>query len=331
VFRPTRRGVLVGPAAVLAATLLLATMSACGNDDAGDTPAAAGSRTVQHDAGSTEVPAQPKRIVSLSVTLTGHLLALDAPVVASQVAPGPFSDKTGFFTQYAAKAAEKKVEVAYSGTEVDLEKVLGFTPDLIIGSASGADSTAKMYDQIKAIAPTIIFRYDNISWQDLTKKLATAIGRDEQATKLLADFDAKVTATKSAIKVPAQEVAPIRDNNTDIVFFTAKSAQGQLLTSLGLTVRDVPANLRKGVGNEGARDDIVSVAAENLPPALGEASLFFVGHSAAQIQAAQAKPLWTTLPAVAGKRVYDLGLESFRMDYFSATTTLDRVKAAFPA
>jgi ABC-type Fe2+-enterobactin transport system substrate-binding protein len=331
VFRPTRRGILAGSAAAAVAALLLGTTAACGDGGNGDTaaPAAAGPRSVQHDLGTTEVPAQPKRIVSLSVTLTGHLLALDASVVASQVAPGPFSDKAGFFMQYAAKAAEKKVEVAYSGTEVDLEKVVGFKPDLIIGAASGADSSAKMYEQIKAIAPTLIYRYDNISWQDLTKKIGEAIGRGEQATTLLADFDAKVAAAKSAITVPAQEVAPIRDTNTDVVFFTAKSAQGQLMTALGLRVRDVPANLRKGVGTEGAREDIITVAAENLPPALGDASLMFVGHTAPQIAAAQAKPLWTSLPAVSGKRVYDLGLESFRMDYFSALKTLERLQAAF--
>ena len=323
-----RRAALAG----LAAALALGALAACGDDkaDGSDNAAAqAGPRTVTHDAGTTEVKGTPKRIVSLSVTLTGHLLALDAPVVASQVSPGPFSDKTGFFLQYADKAAEKKVEVAYSGTEVNLEKILGFTPDLIIGSASGADSTVKMYDQLKGIAPTLIYRYDNLSWQDLTKKLGDAIGLADKATKLLADFDAKVAKVKSTIKVPATEVAAVRDNNTEIVFFTAKSAQGQLLASLGLKVRDVPANLRKGTGAEGARDDIVTVAQENLPPALGDASLLFVGHTPQQITGIQAKPLWTALPAVSTKRAYDLGLESFRLDYFSATKTVDKLGTIF--
>jgi ABC-type Fe2+-enterobactin transport system substrate-binding protein len=322
-----RRAVLAG----LAVTLVLGASAACGDDKADDSAAAAqgGPRTVTHDAGTTEVTGTPKRIVSLSVTLTGHLLALDAPVIASQVSPGPFSDRTGFFLQYAEKAAEKKVEVAYSGTEVNLEKILGFKPDLIIGSASGADSTVKLYDQLKGIAPTLVYRYDNLSWQDLTRKLGDAIGLADRATKLLSDFDAKVATVKAKIKVPATEVAAVRDNNTEIVVFTPRSAQGQLLASLGLRVHDVPANLRKGTGAEGARDDIVTVAQENLPPGLGDASLLFVGHTAQQITGIQAKPLWAALPAVSTKRAYDLGLESFRLDWFSATKTVEKLGTVF--
>lgn len=339
--RPTlfraRRGVRTG-LIVAASVLAVGALGACGDngdnapgDNASGTDASAPTtHSVAHDAGTTDnVPAQPKKIVSLSVTLTGHLLALDAPVIATQASPGPFSDPSGYFLQWAEVAKKRNVQVVYSGTEVNLEKIIALQPDLIIGAASGADSVAKQYDALKAIAPTLIYRYDNLSWSDLTRKLGEAIGRKEKATGALADFDARVARVKAAIKAPTQEVAPIRNNDTEIVVFTDRSAQGQLLASLGFKLRAVPDNLKKGVGNEGARVDIVTVAQENVPPALGDAGLLFVGHRPEQITAAQAKPLWSALPAVTTKRVYDLGLDSFRLDYFSASAILDRVEKSF--
>jgi iron complex transport system substrate-binding protein len=324
--RSLRRAVLASTAA-----MCVAATGACADDKpAGNAPSTT-TRVVAHDAGSTEVPTAPKRIVSLSVSLTGHLLALEAPVVATQASPGPFSDPTGFFLQWADVAKQRNVEVAYAGTQPDLEKVVALKPDLIIGSATGADSTATFYKQLSEIAPTLIFRYDNLSWADLTRKLGDALGLQDKAGAVLSEFDGRVTRVKGAIKPPAQEVAPLRDGETQVVIFTDKSAQGLLLASLGFKVRAVPANLASGTGNEGARDDIVTVALENLGPALGDSSIFFVGHRAADITAAQARPLWSGLPAVRDKRAYDLGVDSFRLDLFSATAILDRLEQQFAA
>ncbi|GAB2935247.1 Fe2+-enterobactin ABC transporter substrate-binding protein [Micromonospora polyrhachis] len=322
-----RRAGLVAAAAVVAVTAL----AGCGSDT--DEPADNGTdkaRSVTHDAGTTEnVPAKPKRIVSLSVTLTGHLLALDAPVVATQVAPGPFSDKTGYFLQWSDVAKQRNVEVVYAGAEPNLEKVVEAKPDLIIGAASGADSTAKFYDQLKGIAPTLIYRYDNISWQDLTSKLGEAIGLADKAKEVLGKFDAQVTAVKGKIKVPTQDVAPLRNNGTQIVIFTKESAQGKLLATLGLKVREVPKNFSADGPEGGNRNDVVTVAQENLGPALADSSVFFVGHNAEQIATAKAAPLWKSLPAVTENRAYDLGLDSFRMDYFSASAVLERIEKTF--
>ncbi|MET8338357.1 hypothetical protein [Streptosporangium canum] len=89
------------------------------------------------------------------MSMTGHLLALDAPVVASQATtPGPFTDGNGFFKQWADVAAQRGIQVVYQGFEADIEKVIAAKPDLIVGSASGADSTAKVYERLKGIAPS---------------------------------------------------------------------------------------------------------------------------------------------------------------------------------
>ncbi|NUT42695.1 MAG: Fe2+-enterobactin ABC transporter substrate-binding protein [Thermoactinospora sp.] len=313
--------------AVLAALVAAAVLTACGS--AQETAGASGeTRAVQHDAGTTQVPVSPKRIVSMSVTMTGHLLAVEAPVVASQATPpSPMTDAGGFFKQWGQVASQRGVQVLYQGFEANLEKVVEFKPDLIVGSASGQDSSAKIFDQLKAIAPTVLYRYDNTTWQDLTTRLGQALGLEANASKAIAAYDQKVAQVKSAVQTGGKDAVVVRDNNTDIPVFTAESAQGALLTSLGFTLHAIDPSLAAASSKEGGnRKDIVNVAQENVVKAFGDSSVFFAGHSAEQISATQAKPLWKDLPAVADKRVYDLGLEAFRIDYFSASAILDRIQ-----
>ncbi|MEU4571599.1 Fe2+-enterobactin ABC transporter substrate-binding protein [Nonomuraea sp. ATR24] len=321
--------------ASLIALLAAAGLAACGSGgttaEGGQAAAKAQTRTVQHDAGTAEVPVAPKRVVSVSVTITGHLLALEAPVVASQAtAPGPITDGNGFFKQWADVAAQRGVQVLYQGFEPDLEKVIAAKPDLIVGAATGADSAAKVYDKLQAIAPTVLFRHDNLTWQDLSAKLGKALGLEANATKLVETYDARIAEVKAKIKVPEQEAVLLRDNNTDIPVFTDKSAQGGLLASLGFAIHPIDASMAAESSKEGGgRTDIVNVAQENVVKAFGDSSLFFVSHSPEQIAATSAKPLWKDLPAVAGKRVHDLGLDSFRIDYYSASNIVDRIEQQF--
>ncbi|WP_217369311.1 Fe2+-enterobactin ABC transporter substrate-binding protein [Nonomuraea antri] len=318
--------------AILAAVSLAACGSGGSGDSGGDAAASKGPvRTVQHEAGTAEVPVAPKRIVSMSVTMTGHLLAIEAPLVASQAtAPGPITDGNGFFKQWADVATQRGVQVLYQGFEPDIEKVIAAKPDLIIGAASGADSSAKVYDKLKAVAPTVLFRHDNVTWQDLTKKLGQAIGQEAKATEVVAAYDKRVAEVKGKIKASDKDAVVLRDNNTDIPVFTEASAQGGLLASLGFTIHPVDPSLAAESTKEGGgRKDIVNVAQENVVKAFADSSLFFAGHSPEQIAATQAKPLWKDLPAVADKRVYDLGLDAFRIDYFSASNIIDRIEQQF--
>ena len=92
----TRSLVRYGSALVAAAALAL---TACGGSSTEDAGSSASPSTEQSSSASfpltfenadgttTEIPAQPERIVSTAVTLTGGLLSFDAPVIASGAAP----------------------------------------------------------------------------------------------------------------------------------------------------------------------------------------------------------------------------------------------------
>ncbi|WP_228393394.1 hypothetical protein [Ornithinicoccus hortensis] len=87
---------------------------ATGEDDAADDAAGEWPRTIEHESGTTEIPEEPTVVVSTSITLTGTLLAIDAPVSASAATgTGPLTDDQGFFAQWADVADERGVEVLY--------------------------------------------------------------------------------------------------------------------------------------------------------------------------------------------------------------------------
>jgi len=86
-----------------------------------------------------------QRIVSTRVTLTGTLLAIDAPVVASGAtsANSSLSDARGFFTQWGNVAIQRNVKPLYQ-----LEANAEANPDLIIIASTSGDSALKLYSQL---------------------------------------------------------------------------------------------------------------------------------------------------------------------------------------
>ena len=162
--------------------------------------------TIKGDDGvDVEIKAEPKSIVSTSVTLTGSLLALDAPVVASTPAKkkDEKTDDNGFFTQWSKQATDKGVK-AIDGTEDNLaQTVAGSNPDLIIVAKTGQDSAAKVVESLRQLeVPVLVIDYGSHSWQDVTKTLGQATGRQAKADAVVKDYTTKAEKAKSAISVP---------------------------------------------------------------------------------------------------------------------------------
>lgn len=116
--------------------------------------------TVDGAGADTEVTIdeQPQRIVSASVSLTGALLALDAPVVATgggQGASPVFSDEEGFAVQWEDVARERGVESMYQNAP-SAEAILAQNPDLVVMSSVGGDKATDVYAQIAEVVPVIV-------------------------------------------------------------------------------------------------------------------------------------------------------------------------------
>lgn len=283
---------------------------------------ARGSHTLEH---------KPLSIVSTSVTLTGSLLALDAPVVASgATAPNNrVADSQGFLRQWSDVARQRKLARLYIG-EASAEAVAAQMPDLILISATGGDSAIALYDQLSTIAPTLIINYDDKSWQALLTELGTITGQEKQAAERISAFNQRLAAVKAKMTLPPQPVSALVYTAAahSANLWTPESAQGKLLAQLGFTLAELPAGLRTST-SQGKRHDIVQLGGENLAAGLSGQTLFLFAGDQKDADAVYANPLLAHLPAVKEKRVYALGAETFRLDYYSAMRVLDRLQALF--
>ncbi|MFC7624398.1 Fe2+-enterobactin ABC transporter substrate-binding protein [Microlunatus sp. GCM10028923] len=291
-------------------------------------PAEGWPRTVETERGPVELTAAPKRIVSTSVTITGTLLAIDAPVVASG-ATGPntyLSDDQGFFRQWSEVAQQRGVQRLYDQSAPSVEAVLAQQPDLIIVSKSGADSAADLYDQLSKIAPTLVLGYDDKSWQDLATLLGDATGHEADARQAIEDYRTKLAETRAAITLPEQPTSAFvfaTDAGVSANVWTAESAQAVLLRDVGFTLAEVPADLRT---TRAGRKDVINIAEENLERGLAGRTWILIAPGPTTEDQVRRHPLLAGTDAVRNDRVYAMGADSFRLDYYSAGNLLDRLR-----
>ncbi|MFH2941122.1 Fe2+-enterobactin ABC transporter substrate-binding protein [Enterobacter roggenkampii] len=288
-------------------------------------------RQVTDSRGVHTLESKPTRIVSTSVTLTGSLLAIDAPVVASGATTpnNRVADGQGFLRQWRDMAKQRKVARLYIG-EPSAEAVAAQMPDLILISATGGDSALALYDQLSAIAPTLIINYDDKSWQALLTQLGAITGHEKQAAERIAAFDKQLAQVKQQMTLPPQPVNAIVYTAAahSANLWTAESAQGKLLHQLGFTLADLPAGLQTST-SQGKRHDIIQLGGENLATGLNGEGLFVFAGDEKDVAAIYANPLLAHLPSVKNKRVWALGTETFRLDYYSAMLVLQRLNAMF--
>ncbi len=314
--------------AVCRNTLLLAGLFVLGLTSA---TAADWPRQVSDSHGTHTLEAKPTRIVSTSVTLTGSLLAIDAPVIASGATTpnNRVADAQGFMRQWGDIAKARKLARLYIG-EPSAEAVAAQMPDLILISATGGDSALALYDQLSAIAPTLIINYDDKSWQELLTQLGTITGQEKQAAARIAEFDKQLAQVKQHMKLPPQPVNAIVYTAAahSANLWTTESAQGKFLQQLGFQLAELPAGLTTSK-SQGKRHDIIQLGGENLATGLNGQGLFLFAGDQKDVDAIYANPLLAHLPSVENKRVWALGTETFRLDYYSAMLVLQRLEAIF--
>ena len=267
---------------------------------------------------TTEIPAEPHKIVSTSVSVSGTLLAFDAPIVASGSA-----GNGEFFAQWDEIAKERDVGNLWAAGEVDLEAIYAHDPDLIVVSASGADSVVDQVSELEEIAPTIVVDYGGQTWQELAIELGEATGLEDQAAKSVEEFDAYVSEAAEKVAVPEGEANIVSYNGPGEAnpIARAGSAQAELLADLGFTIEDPPLEWHTQ-GEE--RADFVWANYDHLTELTAETT-FILSQDNEGAQEFAKDPVLATLPSVEADQVYGLGLNSFRVDRYSATEIVDGV------
>lgn len=328
------RGRLTLVAAIAASALALTACSSSGTTTEETSSASADGewpRTVTHELGDLTLEAAPERIVSTSPSVTGTLLAMDAPVIATAATTvSDITDDKGFFSQWADVADEKGVEVLYDNLEFDLEALIAAEPDLVVVSTSGADSVADHYDEIAELFPTIAVDYSGQSWQDLATQLGDAIGDEDGAEAAIDDFDEYSAAAAEKIEAPEGGIAIASwgSNYEQIGVGKTTGPQADVFEALGITVNEADESLD---ASEQPRDDFAFVAPENTTAALSGDAIFLLAAGDDVAAEFMADPTLQNLDAVKSGSVYGLGLTSFRVDYYSGKAIIDVVVGVFGA
>lgn len=286
-------------------------------------------RSVADATGAVAIPAAPQRIVSTSPSLTGILLAIDAPVVATASAVvGPLTDDKGFFSQWAAIADQRQVAVLYPGLNFDIEALIVQEPDLVVASSVGGDSILPYLDQLRAQnVPVLVLDYATDGWQDLADTLGRATGHEAEASRVTDDFARRAAKARAGMALPEGDVSIVSYNFSG-TYSVGKPAspQARVLSALGFRVAGIPDAMRGEIARSA---DFDFVSHENLPAAITGQSIFLLNGTAETVRAFRADPVLANLPAVRAGRVYPLGPTSFRVDYYSGLQIIETVAAHF--
>lgn len=342
-----RRKVINGVVSVLLAGTLAGSLAACSSEgnsttsDEGASESKAASsddgewpRTIDTDNGELTLEAKPERIVSTSVTLTGSLLAVDAPVVASG-ATGEnvedLSDENGFFIQWSDEAKEQGVEKLWDNTSPDAERAVGYAPDLIVVAKNSGDSAFDQIDRLEQIAPVLVVDYSDASWQDVTTKIGEATGQEEEAEDVIADFDNRIDEVRDQIELPDGTTSSfiVFGDGEGAAALTPEAPQNQILSRLGFDLTEVPEDIKGDTSMGKDRGDIISLALENVPAGLPGDNWISVSNSKDKEEELRSQPAFSTAPAVVGDRLYTTPPSTFRLDYFSANILLDSILEQF--
>ncbi|KKC39864.1 iron ABC transporter substrate-binding protein [Devosia epidermidihirudinis] len=201
-------------------------------------------RTITHELGETTITGEPVRIVALEFSFVQALDSLDiVPVgIADDNQPERIEQNLG-----------KTIEYSSVGTrlEPNLELISVLQPDLIIADERRHGA---IYEQLSAIAPTIVLNSWDGSYEDIKQAVVTiadAIGDKAKGEQVVADHNARMAEIAS--KIPANDkrfmLAVATADNWSL--HTSASFSGSIFAAIGVkTALEASEPVESGVGLE---------------------------------------------------------------------------------
>ncbi|MFC4098559.1 ABC transporter substrate-binding protein [Paenibacillus xanthanilyticus] len=251
-------------------------------------------RVIKHAMGETTITGTPAKVVILTNEGTEALLALGVKPV------GAVKSWTGSPWYEHIKAEMEGVAEVGEESQPNLEVIAGLQPDLIIGNKMRQE---KVYEQLKAIAPTVMSEDLRGEWQNNFKLYAEALGKTAEGDALLAEFDARAAdfKTKAGDKVN-ETVSVIRFMDGKTRVYHTNTFSGLLFGKLGLARNDMTKNA--------AADAFVDEITKERLPEADATRIFYFTYETGDGKASQTEtewtndPLWKGLGAVKNGQAY---------------------------
>ncbi|MFB4353400.1 iron-siderophore ABC transporter substrate-binding protein [Microbacterium sp. LS_15] len=189
-------------------------------DDAGDV------HEVTHARGTTEVPTEVERVVTLEPLELDTAVAVGITPVGAAVASNVASTPSYLGVD--------GVDAVGTVPEPDLEAIAALKPDLILGTEARHSA---LYEQLSAIAPTVFIETQADPWRDNALLIGEALNKEDEVADLLADVDQRCADLSDQYDVDGQTVQLIRPRDeTTLSLYGPISFAGSLLECVGYTI-----------------------------------------------------------------------------------------------
>lgn len=241
--------------AVAASALLLFGATACGSGESDDAAAPADNAqkgaypvTLDHKYGDTTLTSEPQRIVTVGLSDQDAVLALGKVPVGTTEWLGEFKGAIGPWAEKALGDKPRPTVLHDDGTGPQVEKIASLRPDLILALYSGL--TKDQYRTLSKIAPVVAQPEDgpdwSISWQDQTEQVGKALGKSEEATKLIATTEKHITDAAAAHPEFQGKSAVMATPYQGMYVYGPQDNRSRLLNGLGF---QLPTDLSTVVGD----------------------------------------------------------------------------------
>lgn len=251
---------------------------------------------ITHSLGTVEIPAQPERVMTLSMGDTDVAYALGfTPVAISQ---NDYSED-GLYPWLADLYDPEQTEII-PNTDISFESLVALQPDIILSGSRW--NVEDLYPNLAEIAPTTAWltgSYEN-SWQEQTLLAGQALGLEAEAQALIDETEAEIAAIREefpAIEGKSFSLSFLYDVGAIASIYWQEDFGVQFFQELGFEVAPALAELAAG---EDELQGALSFETLNLI----DADLVVLAFSSPEIQASfEENPVYQQLDAVREGRV----------------------------
>ncbi|MGD7045113.1 ABC transporter substrate-binding protein [Jeotgalibacillus proteolyticus] len=181
--------------------------------------------TVEHAMGEATIEGTPEKVVILTNEGTEALLSMGVTPA------GAVQSWTGdpWYEHISEDMAD--VEVVGTESEVNVEAIAALEPDLIIGTKLRQEA---VYEQLEAIAPTVMSETLKGDWQENFELYAEALNKQEEGSQVMDEFNQRIEELSGELGENLdKEISMVRFMAGDTRIYHKDSFSGIILNQLG--------------------------------------------------------------------------------------------------
>lgn len=289
-----------------------------------------GLRLFDHELLATDpvcIPEDPQQILVMDMAAMEMLLFTDKEVI------GTLDWIADELSTSLPTLTPALAEVPLIGWPPNFELIVEAEPDLIVGYQS--DTYFEAYDELSAIAPTVILSSVLSNWEPAAEFWAEVFNTQDVFAEMQATYESRITELQTALGEDRGEleISVVHSSPYFTLIWLAESAQGSILADAGLGRPESQSYSGQEAIDLYGYADYAAVSEETLNLADGDAIFLFsyatsdpaaLEENNTHLDTFQANPLWQSLGAVQAGNAYVVGPHWYRAaTYLLANAVID--------